>query len=555
MAQRENIGAILVREGLVTDDDLQVARGIQAESGEALTRVLVDESMIDETKLVRVLAEHMGIEYVNLADVTVDPTAALLIPETLARRYSVIPYGFDGDALLIAMADPSNVLVIDDIRAITGMQVVSRISTRSDILDAVRRMGAYDDSVSDLADLMTDDEESEDLSSIEAAVEEAPIVQLVNTLVTRAVNERASDIHIEPGEHDLRIRFRIDGVLHEVMSSPRSVSGAVVSRLKIMAELDIAERRVPQDGRVSLRVTGRQIDLRVATLPSIYGEKVVIRILDKDDAVLDLPDLGFLPESLDRFERSYTKPYGTILVTGPTGSGKTTTLYSTLNILNKPDVNIITVEDPVEYRLAGITQVQVNRKAGLQFHTVLKSILRSDPDIILIGEVRDGETAAIAIEAALTGHLVLTTLHTNDAASSVGRLIDMGVEPYLVSSSIDSILAQRLARLICDRCKAPKEVSGDLVSQMGFDPDEGPLTIYDAVGCKVCSDTGYRGRLCITEILLMSEEIQHLAVERRPSDEIKKVAIEQGMKTLRRDGMDKVRLGLTTLEEVMRVVV
>jgi type IV pilus assembly protein PilB len=555
VAQRENIGAILVREGLVTDDDLQVARGIQAESGEALTRVLVDESMIDEAKLVRVLAEHMGIEYVNLADVTVDPTAALLIPETLARRYSVIPYGFDGDALLIAMADPSNVLVIDDIRAITGMQVVSRISTRSDILDAVRRMGAYDDSVSDLADLMTDDEESEDLSSIEAAVEEAPIVQLVNTLVTRAVNERASDIHIEPGEHDLRIRFRIDGVLHEVMSSPRSVSGAVVSRLKIMAELDIAERRVPQDGRVSLRVTGRQIDLRVATLPSIYGEKVVIRILDKDDAVLDLPDLGFLPESLDRFKTSYTKPYGTILVTGPTGSGKTTTLYSTLNILNKPDVNIITVEDPVEYRLAGITQVQVNRKAGLQFHTVLKSILRSDPDIILIGEVRDGETAAIAIEAALTGHLVLTTLHTNDAASSVGRLIDMGVEPYLVSSSIDSILAQRLARLICDRCKAPKEVSGDLVSQMGFDPDEGPLTIYDAVGCKVCSDTGYRGRLCINEILLMSEEIQHLAVERRPSDEIKNVAIEQGMKTLRRDGMDKVRMGLTTLEEVMRVVV
>jgi type IV pilus assembly protein PilB len=555
VAQRENIGAILVREGLVTDDDLQVARGIQAESGEALTRVLVDESMIDETKLVRVLAEHMGIEYVNLADVTVDPTAALLIPETLARRYSVIPYAFDGDALLIAMADPSNVLVIDDIRAITGMQVVSRISTRSDILDAVRRMGAYDDTVSDLADLMNDDEEPEDLSSIEAAVEEAPIVQLVNTLVTRAVNERASDIHIEPGEHDLRIRFRIDGVLHEVMSSPRSVSGAVVSRLKIMAELDIAERRVPQDGRVSLRVAGRQIDLRVATLPSIYGEKVVIRILDKDDAVLELPDLGFLPESLDRFEKSYTKPYGTILVTGPTGSGKTTTLYSTLNILNKPDVNIITVEDPVEYRLAGITQVQVNRKAGLQFHTVLKSILRSDPDIILIGEVRDGETAAIAIEAALTGHLVLTTLHTNDAASSVGRLIDMGVEPYLVSSSIDSILAQRLARRICDRCKVSKEVSGDLVSQMGFEPDEGPLTIYDAVGCRVCSDTGYRGRLSINEILLMSEEIQHLAVERRPSDEIKMVAVEQGMKTLRRDGMEKVKLGLTTLEEVLRVVV
>lgn len=555
MAQRENIGAILVREGLVTDEDLQAARGIQAETGEALTRVLVDERMIDETKLVRVLADHMGIEYVSLADVTVDPSAALLIPETLARRYSVIPYAFEDDALLIAMADPSNVLVIDDIRAITGLRVVARISTRTDILDAVRQMGAFDDTVSDLAGLMSDDEEPEDLSNIEAAVEEAPIVKLVNTLVTRAVSERASDIHIEPGEHDLRIRFRIDGVLHEVMSSPRSVSGAVVSRLKIMAELDIAERRVPQDGRVSLRVSGRPIDLRVATLPSIYGEKVVIRILDKDDAVLELADLGFLPESLDRFERSYRKPYGTILVTGPTGSGKTTTLYSTLNLLNKPEVNIITVEDPVEYRLPGITQVQVNRKAGLKFATVLKSILRSDPDIILIGEVRDGETAAIAIEAALTGHLVLTTLHTNDAASSVGRLIDMGVEPYLVSSSIDSILAQRLARRICERCKVSKEVSGDLVRQMGFDPDEGPLTIFDAVGCKVCSDTGYRGRLCITEILLMSEEIQHLAVERRPSDEIKKVAVEQGMKTLRRDGMDKVRLGLTSLEEVMRVVV
>lgn len=555
MAQRENIGAILVREGLVTDDDLKRARAIQTESGEALTRVLVEESLIDETKLVRVLAGHMGIEFVSLADEKVDPAAAALIPETLSRRYSVIPYGFDDDALLVAMADPSNVLVVDDIRAITGMRVVPRISTRSDIDDAIRRIGRYDDSVSDLADLVSDDDVPEDLSKIEAAVEEAPIIKLVNTLVTRAVNERASDIHVEPGEQDLRVRFRIDGVLHQIMSMPRSISGAVVSRLKIMAELDIAERRVPQDGRVSLRVAGRQIDLRVATLPSIYGEKVVIRILDKDDAILGLPDLGFLPETLDRFELSYRKPYGTILVTGPTGSGKTTTLYSTLNILNEPDVNIITVEDPVEYRLPGVTQVQVNRKAGLLFATVLKSILRSDPDIILVGEVRDGETAKIAIEAALTGHLVLTTLHTNDASSSVGRLVDMGVEPYLVSSALDSILAQRLARRICDRCKRSKKVSGDLVRQMGFDPDDGPLTIYDSVGCATCSDTGYRGRISINEILLMTEEIQRLAVERRPSDEIKAVAVEQGMKTLRRDGMEKVKRGLTTLEEVLRVVV
>jgi len=409
--------------------------------------------------------------------------------------------------------------------------------------------------VTDFTDLIGEDEEDEDLSTIEAAVEEAPIVKLVNTLVSRAVTERASDIHIEPAERDLRVRFRIDGVLHEIMTTPKSVTGAVVSRLKIMADLDIAERRVPQDGRVALKVGGRQIDLRVATLPTIYGEKVVMRLLDKDDAILPLKDLGFLPQSLRRFEESYTKPYGAILVTGPTGSGKTTTLYSTLNIINSADRNIITVEDPVEYRLPGIIQVQVNRKAGLVFGTALKAILRSDPDVVLIGEVRDTETARIAIEAALTGHLVLTTLHTNDASSSIGRLVDMGVEAYLVSSALDSIVAQRLARRICSRCRQPREATAKMVEQMGFTEDDGPITVYDAVGCKVCSETGYRGRVCINEILLVSEEIQRMAVERRPSDEIKRVAVEQGMLTLRQDGMEKVRLGMTTLEEVLRVVV
>lgn len=555
MAQSENFGTVLVGEGLLTLEQLQQAREIQAESGEALTRVLVDEAMVDETKLVRTLAGHMGVEFISLGDVTIDPTAAGLIPESLARRYSIIPFAFEGDRLLLAMSDPSNVLVIDDVRAITGRRVTPKIATRADITEAIRRMGRYDESVSDLADMVRDETEIEDLSKIEAATEEAPIVKLVNTLVTRAVNERASDIHIEPGERDLRVRFRIDGVLHEIMTTPRSVAGAVVSRLKIMADLDIAERRVPQDGRVSLRVAGRPIDLRVATLPSIYGEKVVIRILDKDDGILELKQLGFLPEALARFEESYRKPYGTILVTGPTGSGKTTTLYSTLNILNQPDKNIITVEDPVEYRLPGVTQVQVNRKAGLQFATVLKAILRSDPDIVLIGEVRDGETAKIAVEAALTGHLVLSTLHTNDAASSVGRLVDMGVEPYLVSSALDSILAQRLARKLCDRCKQSTEAPPEVIQQMGFDPADGPLSIWKAVGCKVCSDTGYRGRLAINEVMLVSEEIQRMAVERRPSDEIKRIAVEQGMKTLRRDGMDKVKLGMTTLEEVLRVVV
>ncbi|MBU1227797.1 MAG: Flp pilus assembly complex ATPase component TadA [Actinobacteria bacterium] len=546
---------MLLEEGLVTRPDLERAKARQLETGETLSRVLVDEEIVPEVDLVKVLARHVGVEFVNLAEIAVDPSAAVLVPEMIARRHSIIPIGFDNGRLVVAMADPGNVLVIDDIRAITGLPIKVKVATRSSIDEAIRRVNRMEDAVTDFGALIGEDDIDDDLAKIEAAIEEAPIVKLVNTLVSRAVSERASDIHIEPAEKDLRVRFRIDGVLHEIMTTPKSVTGAVVSRLKIMADLDIAERRVPQDGRVALKVGGRQIDLRVATLPTIYGEKVVMRILDKDDAILPLEDLGFLPESLARFKESYTKPYGAILVTGPTGSGKTTTLYSTLNIINRPDRNIITVEDPVEYRLPGIIQVQVNRKAGLLFATALKSILRSDPDVVLIGEVRDTETARIAVEAALTGHLVLTTLHTNDASSSIGRLVDMGVESYLVSSALDSIVAQRLARKICSRCRQPREATPQMTQQMGFDPDEGPITVYDAVGCKVCSDTGYRGRLCINEILLVSEEIQRMAVERRPSDEIARVAVEQGMITLRRDGMEKVRLGMTTLEEVLRVVV
>ncbi len=554
MLERDHIGAVLVESGLVSPGDLQRARDRQAETGESLTRVLVAEGMVAETTLAQALGRHIGVDFISLADTVIDPAAAALIPESLARRYGVIPVRFEDESLIVAMVDPGNVLVVDDVRAITGRRVVPRIALRADVEDAIRRQSRYDDSVTDLAGIVGVDDPADDLSRVQAAVEEAPIVKLVNTLITRAVNERASDLHIEPGERDLRVRFRIDGVLHEIMTTPRSVSGAVVSRLKIMADLDIAERRVPQDGRVTIRVAGRPIDLRVATLPSIYGEKVVLRILDKDDAILGLTDLGFLPHSLQRFESSYSKPYGAILVTGPTGSGKTTTLYSALQVLNRPHVNIITVEDPVEYRLPGITQVQVNRKAGLQFATVLKSILRSDPDIVLIGEVRDSETAKIAVEAALTGHLVLTTLHTNDAASSVGRLIDMGVEPYLVSSALDSALAQRLARRLCERCKEPRIPSLEVVRQMGYDPDAGPVTLHSAVGCRMCSETGYRGRLAITEVMLFSEEIQRMAVERRPSDEIKRLAVEQGMRTLRQDGMEKARLGMTTLEEVLRVV-
>ncbi|MFM8972760.1 MAG: GspE/PulE family protein, partial [Actinomycetota bacterium] len=380
----------------------------------------------------------------------------------------------------------------------------------------------------------------------------------VNLLVQQAVPSRASDIHVEPTEHDLRIRFRIDGVLHEVMRSPRSIQAGVVSRLKVMADINIAERRIPQDGRITMKVSGRSIDLRVATLPTVYGEKVVMRILDKGQAVLDLADLGFLPETLDRFERSYRKPYGTILVTGPTGSGKSTTLYATLNLLNEPHRNIITVEDPVEYRLPGINQVQIHAKAGLTFAGALRSILRSDPDVVLVGEIRDRETAVIAIEAALTGHLVLSTLHTNDAASTPLRLVEMGVEPFLVTSALDAVVAQRLARRLCDKCKVPYQPSEAELIEAGWPVERitGDLpTLHRPGGCTACGRTGYRGRFGVHEVMLMTEELERLVIERRSTEEVQKTAVMQGMLTLRDDGLRKVAMGHTSLEEIFRVVV
>ena len=549
--EARHLGTMLLQEGLLTRADLDRATGIQSETGMPLGRILVEEGFVKETDLVKTLAHHIGLEFVSLDEVTIDPSATALVPEALARRYAAIPIGFEEGSLVVAMADPANVLAIDDIRAITGMDVVPKVATRTEVEDAISRMAQFDDAVSDLGDLLDDQAEVEDLSSMEASIEEAPVVKLVNTIITRAINERASDIHIEPGEKDLRVRFRIDGVLHEAMSTPRTITNAMVSRLKIMADINIAERRIPQDGRISLKVQGHQIDLRVATLPSVYGEKVVLRILDRSSILLELSDLGFSESNLARYESSYTKPYGAILVTGPTGSGKSTTLYATLNVLNRPEVNIITTEDPVEYRLAGITQVQVNRKAGLTFASALRSILRADPDIALIGEIRDRETAQIAIEAALTGHLVLSTLHTNDSSSSIGRLIEMDVEPYLVASSIDAVLAQRLARRLCEKCLVSGPPPAGKFEEASMDV---PKEIYLPTGCTSCADTGYRGRMAIHEVLLVSEEIQRLAVERRPSDEIQKVAVEQGMTTLWQDGLAKVAAGMTSMEEIMRVV-
>ncbi len=552
-----HLGTMLLEEGMISSKDLEVAVAKQRTSGLPLGKILIEEGLVNEADLVRTLARQIGIEYVDLSEIAIDPAAVALVPEYLLTRYLVLPIGFEDDRLVVAMADPANVLAIDDLRAVSGMGISARVATRTDLEEAIHRQQRLDDSVSDLAEQAAEDRREEtDVSGLEVAAEEAPVVKLMNTVIGRAVNERASDIHIEPGERDLRIRFRIDGVLHEVMSTPRSIANAVVSRIKIMADLDISERRVPQDGRVGLRVAGRPVDIRVATLPSIHGEKVVLRILDKGASVASLADLGFLDYNFKRYESAYSKPYGAILVTGPTGSGKTTTLYSTLAVLNREEVNIITVEDPVEYRLPGLTQMQVNRKAGLLFSTALKSILRSDPDIILIGEIRDGETAAIATEAALTGHLVLSTLHTNDAPSAVGRLIDMGVEPFLVSSSLDAVVAQRLARTLCDRCKVPYSPERRVLEDIGWEfhgSDEIP-ELYRAEGCRHCANTGFRGRTSINEIMLLNEEIQHMTVERHSAREIKKAAVAEGMRTLRQDGLEKVALGVTSLEEVLRVV-
>jgi type IV pilus assembly protein PilB len=457
------------------------------------------------------------------------------------------------------MADPSNVFAIDDIRAIAGSEVKTVVATATQINETIERFYRNDSEVDAVVAAAADEHvEDADLGAINQVVEDAPIVKFVNLLITQAVADRASDIHVEPTENDLRIRFRIDGVLHEVMRSPRSIQGGVISRLKVMAEINIAERRIPQDGRIGMKVGGRPIDLRVATLPTVYGEKVVMRILDKGQALMRLEDLGFLPETLERFQTSYRKPYGAILVTGPTGSGKSTTLYAALNTINEPNRNIITVEDPVEYRLAGINQVQVNPKAGLTFASALRSILRSDPDVILVGEIRDRETSVIAVEAALTGHLVLSTLHTNDAASTPLRMVEMGVEPFLVTSSLDCVVAQRLARRLCEKCKEAYQPSEAELQLAGWPMEQVSgadwPTLFRATGCAACGRTGYRGRFALHEVMLVSEEIERQIIERRSTEDIQKTAIMEGMLPLKSDGLRKVARGDTGLEEIFRVV-
>lgn len=553
----KQLADILMEAGLVTGAQLGAAFEEHQRAGRSLGRVLVENEVITEAQLVAALAFQIGLPFVDLAERTIDAAAVVLIPAAVCRRHLVLPIGFEEGRLLLAMADPANVFALDDVRSLTGLEPRPVVVTREDLQAAIERNCRDDAEMEDLRSAMDAEAVVEDdISQLTQVTEDAPIVKYVNLLITQAIGDGASDIHIEPGEHDMRVRYRIDGVLHDVMRSPRSIQSGVISRLKIMADINIAEKRKPQDGRLSVTTRTGKVDLRMATLPTVWGEKVVMRILDNSTASLALGDLGFSEDNHARFATSYQKPYGMILVTGPTGSGKSTTLYATLNIVSRPEINVITVEDPVEYRLVGINQVQVNVTAGLTFAAALRSILRSDPDVVLIGEIRDHETAQIAIEAALTGHLVLSTLHTNDAPSAVTRLTEMGIEPFLVGSALDAVLAQRLARRLCARCKeAYTPEPGDLTAaRFPWQPGEEVPVLFRPVGCSSCAKTGYKGRLALHEVMSVSEEIERLAVSRSSSTDIGRLAREQGMTTLRDDGMEKVRLGATSIEEIMRVV-
>ncbi len=552
----QRLGQLLMRAGVITDKQLNDALEVHRATGSPLGRVLVDLGYATQGAILSVMAKQIGIEYIDFSDRKPDAHAISLVSRELATRYTLMPVELRDDVLVVAMADPQNVLALDDLRIITGRDIKPAISTKDDILAAIEEYYKIAEQGDSDLFLGTEDITDDELAQLTGVESEAPAVKLVNYIIQKAVADRASDIHIEPQESNLRVRFRVDGVLLEAMPpAPKAIQTSIISRFKIMAEMDIAESRRPQDGHCAVTVAGHKIDFRVSTLPTVYGERVVLRILRKDSILLRLSDLGFLPATLDRFEASFTKPYGAILVTGPTGSGKSTSLYAAINVLNDPARHIITAEDPVEYRLPGINQCQINHRAGLTFARALRSFLRCSPDVILVGEIRDQETAQIAIESALTGHLVLSTLHTNDSAGAITRLIEMGVEPFLVSSAVDCVLAQRLARKLCGDCKQEWRPKREVLIDAGFNADNLPETVFRAVGCKKCGQTGYRGRVGVHEVLMMSEEISKLCVEEATAEDIKKVAIEQGMLTLRQDGLEKVRMGLTSIEEVVRVIV
>jgi len=543
--------------------DMEAVLEEHRESRQSIARILTAQNLVTEADLMWGMAQEMGLEFVDLDMRGIDLVEAGMIPESTARHHNVLVIGSEDGVPVVAASNPTDVFAMDDLRTIMGRSFTVVVATRTQITAYI---GKAFNSGNDAADMAMEaslgiDGTSSDggIDDIQSVTEEAPIVRYVNLLILQALNERASDIHVEPTETDLRIRYRIDGVLHDVSTAPRAIAPAVTTRLKVMADMNVAEHRVPQDGRISLNVGSKGIDLRMATLPTIHGEKVVMRVMDKSSVVLGFDSLGFDEGMLKTYEHIYTKPYGTILVTGPTGSGKSTTLYTTLSALNTPEKNIITVEDPVELPMKGVNQVQLNLKAGLNFASALKSILRSDPDILLVGEIRDQETAVIAIEAALTGHMVLATLHTNSAASTPMRLIEMGIEPFLVTSSLSAVLAQRLARRLCVHCKEPYQPTEADIVAAGWTPDEvdaeGEIPqVYRAMGCSACANTGYRGRQALAELMPLSEEIERVIIEGGSVEDINRLAVAQGMTTLRRSGLRKAIEGQTTLEEVLRVV-
>jgi type IV pilus assembly protein PilB len=556
-------GEVLVEMGLLTPEQVDQAIAEQRVSHQRIGDIALEKGWVTKATLMEALGLRLGVKYLDLASTRIDPITADLISERDARRYAAVPVSFvDDHTLLVAMADPSNIVAVDDLRILTGFDIEPAIATNDDIMAMLANMRPAQESITEDADAHgkdDDDASSDELRDIREQVDAAPVVKLVNGVLARAADEGASDIHFEPQAKELLVRFRHDGVLHEIMTIPKRLQPGVLSRLKIMADLDIAERRVPQDGRIGLVVGGRPIDMRVASLPTVYGEKIVIRLLDRGNVMLRLEQLGFSEIALSRYTKSFTKPYGAILVTGPTGSGKSTTLYGTLNILNTADKNIITVEDPVEYRLEGINQVQINPKAGLTFASGLRSILRCDPDIIMVGEIRDKETAQIAVESALTGHLVLSTLHTNDAPGALSRLTEMGVEPFLTASAVDCVIAQRLVRKLCEYCREPYPATKELLERLGFSRDAvekwKETQLYKAAGCAHCNSTGYKGRLGIYEIMPVTEALERLIVERKSADELARVAVAEGMVSLRQDGLERVLQGVTTVEEISRVIV
>ncbi|MBV9212020.1 MAG: Flp pilus assembly complex ATPase component TadA [Actinobacteria bacterium] len=545
---------VIVELGFLPQSRVDAAVEEGKATGRSPEDVLLQSGALSADQLARATAERFGIDHVDLTVYQPDVTAVNLLTPPAARRYNAVPIGFHSNGhLLVAMADPSNVLAIDDLKLMTGYEIRPACASTEDIAGLIAKMNRLDEAVAEATEVDEEEDDETLVADIRESATDAPTIKLVNSIIAQAVEDGASDVHFEPHGRDMRVRFRIDGVLHETTTIPRRMVPGVISRVKIMADLDIAERRVPQDGRVTLQVEGHHVDVRIVTFPSSGSEGIVMRLLDKEAVLLTLDALGIRDTARVRFQEGFQQAYGAVLVTGPTGSGKSTTLYAALNTVNTVEKNIITIEDPVEYQIPGINQMQVNLKAGLTFAAGLRSMLRADPDIIMVGEIRDGETARIAVEAALTGHLVLTTLHTNDAPSAITRLTEMGVAPFLTASAVDVVVAQRLARRLCNYCKRRTVLTMETLKAANFPDAAFDIEAYEPVGCARCSNTGYRGRVGIYEVMTLTDEIREMTIARESADVIRTKAVEEGMKLLRDDGLEKVKLGITSIAEVARV--